>query len=111
MPVLISKNAVYTEELREEFSFVMHAPILNGNKFKGLRVHRGLPRNEDVAIVKKYSTISVTADPICAKGRSRRMYIPGACKIYQGSMRYNKPMGSESRLNQKQIWSSDRCTA
>jgi hypothetical protein len=53
VPALISKNAVHSEELRNEFPFVSSAPILNGKKFAGLRVHRGLHGKEDIRILQK----------------------------------------------------------
>jgi len=61
VPVLISKNAVHNEELRNEFPFVSSAPILNGKKYVGLRVHRGLQNEADLEIVKKIYNLDVKA--------------------------------------------------
>lgn len=52
-PVLISKNSVHNEELRKEFPFVKHAPILNGKKYAGFRIHRGMQGEKDLQLIRK----------------------------------------------------------
>ena len=51
VPVLISKNAVHNEELRKEFPFIQHAPILNDKKYAGFRIHRGMQRERDLELI------------------------------------------------------------
>jgi len=51
VPVLISKNAVHNEELRMEFPFVQQAPILNGKKYAGFRIHRGMHGQRDLQLI------------------------------------------------------------
>lgn len=58
VPALISKNAVHHEMLRREFPLVSEAPNLNGKKFSGFRIHRGLQVRKDFEILKNAYSLS-----------------------------------------------------
>eukprot|EP01031_Cornospumella_fuschlensis_P031021 gene31021-37493_t len=71
VPVLISKNAVHSDLLCKEFPFVCSAPILNGKKYVGLRIHRGLQGRQDLDIIQRAYNVSSEAANLSSKDKGR----------------------------------------